>query len=77
MDAGWVSHGLASSSAAAKAEGFEVNRIDLRDWDHFRKGCSATRSADQRNSSLQVPRSTVKVDMDPSQPIFRSLRFAP
>ena len=40
MDAGWVSHGLASISAAAKAEGFEVDLIDLRalrDWDHFRE----------------------------------------
>ncbi len=40
MDAGWISHGLASLSAAAKAQGFEVNLIDLRalsDWDHFRE----------------------------------------
>jgi len=40
MDAGWVSHGLASISAAAKAEGFEVDLIDLRalqSWDHFRE----------------------------------------
>jgi len=40
MEAGWISHGLASLSAAAKAEGFEVDLIDLRalsSWDHFRK----------------------------------------
>jgi len=40
MDAGWVSHGLASISAAAKAQGFELDLIDLRalrDWDHFRE----------------------------------------
>ena len=40
MDAGWISHGLASLSAAAKAQGFEVNLIDLRalsGWDHFRE----------------------------------------
>jgi anaerobic magnesium-protoporphyrin IX monomethyl ester cyclase len=40
MDAGWVSHGLASISAAAKAQGFEVDLIDLRalrDWAHFRQ----------------------------------------
>jgi anaerobic magnesium-protoporphyrin IX monomethyl ester cyclase len=40
MDAGWVSHGLASISAAAKAEGFAIDLIDLRalhDWDHFRE----------------------------------------
>jgi radical SAM superfamily enzyme YgiQ (UPF0313 family) len=40
MEAGWISHGLASLSAAAKAQGFAVDLIDLRalsDWDHFRK----------------------------------------
>jgi anaerobic magnesium-protoporphyrin IX monomethyl ester cyclase len=40
MDAGWISHGLASLSAAAKAHGFEVDLIDLRalsSWDHFRE----------------------------------------
>jgi radical SAM superfamily enzyme YgiQ (UPF0313 family) len=40
MDAGWISHGLASLSAAAKAHGFEVDLIDLRaltGWDHFRQ----------------------------------------
>ncbi len=40
MDAGWISHGLASLSAAAKAQGFEVDLIDLRalsSWDHFRE----------------------------------------
>ena len=40
MDAGWISHGLASLSAAAKAEDFQVDLIDLRalsGWDHFRE----------------------------------------
>ncbi len=40
MEAGWISHGLASISAAAKAEGFDVDLIDLRalqSWDHFRE----------------------------------------
>jgi anaerobic magnesium-protoporphyrin IX monomethyl ester cyclase len=40
MDAGWISHGLASLSSAAKAQGFEVDLIDLRalnGWDHFRE----------------------------------------
>ena len=40
MDAGWISHGLAFLSAAAKAQGFEVDLIDLRalkDWEHFRE----------------------------------------
>ena len=40
MEAGWISHGLARLSAAAKAQGFEVDLIDLRalaGWDHFRE----------------------------------------
>lgn len=40
MDAGWISHGLASLSAAAKAQGFAVDLIDLRalqSWEHFRE----------------------------------------
>jgi radical SAM superfamily enzyme YgiQ (UPF0313 family) len=39
MDAGWISHGLASLSAAAKAQGFPVDLIDLRaisGWDQYR-----------------------------------------
>lgn len=39
MEAGWISHGLAHLSAAAKAQGFVVDLIDLRalsGWDHFR-----------------------------------------
>jgi len=40
MDAGWISHGLASLSAAARAQGFQVDLIDLRalsGWDQFRE----------------------------------------
>ena len=40
MEAGWVSHGLAHLSSAAKAEGFEIDLIDLRalsGWDEFRE----------------------------------------
>jgi radical SAM superfamily enzyme YgiQ (UPF0313 family) len=40
MEAGWISHGLARLSAAAKAHGFDVDLIDLRalsSWDHFRE----------------------------------------
>ena len=40
MEAGWISHGLASLSGAAKARGFDVDLIDLRalsDWAHFRQ----------------------------------------
>ena len=39
MEAGWISHGLAHLSAAAKAEGFQIDLVDLRalqSWDHFR-----------------------------------------
>jgi len=40
MDGGWISHGLASISATAKAAGYFVDLIDLRalkGWDHFRQ----------------------------------------
>jgi radical SAM superfamily enzyme YgiQ (UPF0313 family) len=39
MEAGWISHGLAHLSSAAKAQGFEVDLIDLRSltgWDEYR-----------------------------------------
>ncbi len=39
MEAGWINHGLAQLSACAKAEGFEIDLIDLRGlkgWDEFR-----------------------------------------
>ena len=39
MEAGWISHGLAYLSAAAKAQGFDIDLIDLRaleSWEHFR-----------------------------------------
>jgi len=39
MEAGWISHGLAHLSAAAKAQGFAVDLIDLRamaGWEHVR-----------------------------------------
>ena len=44
MEAGWISHGLAHLSAAAKAQGFNVDLIDLRalsGWDHFRSEIAA------------------------------------
>jgi anaerobic magnesium-protoporphyrin IX monomethyl ester cyclase len=40
MEAGWVSHGLAHISSAAKAQGFDIDLIDLRalsGWDAFRE----------------------------------------
>jgi anaerobic magnesium-protoporphyrin IX monomethyl ester cyclase len=46
MEAGWISHGLAHLSAAAKAKGFDVDLIDLRalkGWDHFRQEISTRR----------------------------------
>ena len=39
MEAGWINHGLAQLAACAKAEGFDVDLIDLRGlkgWDEFR-----------------------------------------
>ena len=46
MDSGWISHGLASLSAYAKSQGFQVDLIDLRaleDWQHFRRELLARR----------------------------------
>ena len=40
MEAGWVSHGLAHISSAAKAQGFAIDLIDLRalsGWDQFKE----------------------------------------
>ena len=40
MEAGWVSHGLAHISSAAKAQGFGMDLIDLRalsGWDQFKE----------------------------------------
>src|SRR5690606_37142855 len=40
MEAGWVSHGLAHLSSAAKTQGFDIDLIDLRalsGWDAFRE----------------------------------------
>jgi anaerobic magnesium-protoporphyrin IX monomethyl ester cyclase len=39
MEAGWISHGLAHLSSAAKAQGFEIDLIDLRalsGWEQYR-----------------------------------------
>jgi anaerobic magnesium-protoporphyrin IX monomethyl ester cyclase len=44
MEAGWISHGLAHLSSAAKAQGFAIDLIDLRalrGWDHFRDEVAA------------------------------------
>ena len=57
MDAGWISHGLASLSAAAKAEGFEVDLIDLRalnGWDHFREVLAERLLADEANAAFEA-----------------------
>jgi anaerobic magnesium-protoporphyrin IX monomethyl ester cyclase len=46
MEAGWISHGLAHLSSAAKAQGFAIDLIDLRalrGWDHFRQEIVARR----------------------------------
>jgi anaerobic magnesium-protoporphyrin IX monomethyl ester cyclase len=46
MEAGWVSHGLAHLSSAAKAQGFDIDLIDLRalsGWGEFREELSRRR----------------------------------
>jgi radical SAM superfamily enzyme YgiQ (UPF0313 family) len=65
MDAGWISHGLASLSAAAKAQGFEVGLIDLRalnNWDHFREVLA------QRNPDV-VGVTMMSVDYNPARQV--------
>src|SRR5512136_516829 len=68
MDSGWISHGLAMLSAAAKARGFQVNLIDLRalrNWEHFR-GELAVRRPDVVGVSM------MSVDYNPA---MRSLEI--
>jgi radical SAM superfamily enzyme YgiQ (UPF0313 family) len=46
MEAGWISHGLAHLSSAAKSQGFDVDLIDLRSltgWDQYRAEIAARR----------------------------------
>jgi len=46
MEAGWISHGLAHLSSAAKAQGFDVDLIDLRSctgWDQYRSEIATRR----------------------------------
>ncbi|MGD2145731.1 MAG: radical SAM protein [Anaerolineae bacterium] len=62
MEAGWISHGLARLAAAARAEGFEVDLIDLRalsSWDHFREVLS------ERNPDV-VGVTMMSVDYNPA-----------
>ncbi|MGD8625227.1 MAG: radical SAM protein [Anaerolineae bacterium] len=62
MEAGWVSHGLAHLSSAAKARGFEVDLIDLRalsGWDAFRQEL-------QRRQPDVVALTMMSVDYNPA-----------
>jgi radical SAM superfamily enzyme YgiQ (UPF0313 family) len=63
MEAGWISHGLASLSAAAKAQGFVVDLIDLRalsGWDHFRENLA------ERNPDV-IGVTMMSVDYNPAR----------
>ena len=62
MEAGWISHGLAHLSSAAKAQGFDINLVDLRavdSWDHFRSEIE-TRKPDVIGVTM------MSVDYDPA-----------
>jgi anaerobic magnesium-protoporphyrin IX monomethyl ester cyclase len=62
MEAGWISHGLAYLSAAAKAKGFDVDLIDLRaleGWEQFR-----SEIADRRPDVVGV--TMMSVDYNPA-----------
>jgi anaerobic magnesium-protoporphyrin IX monomethyl ester cyclase len=70
MEAGWVSHGLAHLSSAAKAQGFDVNLIDLRalsGWDEFR--------AELRQRQPDVAALTMmSVDYNPAIEVARTVK---
>ncbi len=67
MEAGWISHGLASLSSAAKAQGFDVDLIDLRalsGWDHFRQVLA------ERNPDV-IGLTMMSVDYNPARQAIR------
>ncbi len=70
MDAGWISHGLASLSAAAKAQGFAIDLIDLRalsSWEHFDE-VLAERAPDV------VALTMMSVDYEPTAEVVRRVK---
>jgi len=70
MDAGWVSHGLAHLSSAAKAQGFEVDLIDLRalhGWDEFREEVA-------RRAPRVVGITMMSVDYNPAMESVRLIK---
>jgi anaerobic magnesium-protoporphyrin IX monomethyl ester cyclase len=70
MEAGWVSHGLAHLSSAAKAQGFDVNLIDLRalsSWDEF---CEELRRRQPDVAALTM----MSVDYNPATEAVRLVK---
>jgi anaerobic magnesium-protoporphyrin IX monomethyl ester cyclase len=70
MDSGWISHGLAMLAACAKAQGFEVDLLDLRalrGWDHYREELVA-RQPDIIGVSM------MSVDYDPAVECLHTAR---
>jgi radical SAM superfamily enzyme YgiQ (UPF0313 family) len=70
MEAGWVSHGLAHLSSAAKAQGFEIDLIDLRalsGWDEFREELRRRRPA-------AVALTMMSVDYNPATEAARIIK---
>ncbi len=70
MEAGWVSHGLAHLSSAAKAQGFDINLIDLRalsGWDEFR-------SELQKRRPSVVALTMMSVDYNPATEAARIVK---
>ena len=70
MDSGWISHGLAILAACVKAQGFEVDLLDLRamrDWEHVRSELLARRPD-------VVGVSMMSADYNPAMQVLRLVR---
>jgi anaerobic magnesium-protoporphyrin IX monomethyl ester cyclase len=62
MEAGWISHGLAHLSSAAKAQGFDIDLIDLRAL----SGWAAYRSEIERRKPNVIGVTMMSVDFGPA-----------
>jgi len=70
MEAGWVSHGLAHISSAAKAQGFDIDLIDLRalsGWEQFKEEL-------QRRQPDVVGLTMMSVDYGPATEAARAVK---
>jgi anaerobic magnesium-protoporphyrin IX monomethyl ester cyclase len=76
MEAGWINHGLAQLAACAKAEGFEVDLIDLRGlkgWDAFRAEVKQRRPDVTGLTMMSVDYNPVKKAIDAIKDVDSSI----